>query len=103
MMTQKEVTMPTPTSDTENQAKPVNLRVRTDIRTLIDTAARIQGKTRSDFMIDASRRAAEETLLDQTLLRVDQDTYDRFVAILDQPASGPGIERLMNAPKPWNQ
>lgn len=95
--------MPTPTSNRENPVKAVNLKVRTDIRTLIDSAARLQGRTRSDFMIEASRRAAEETLLDQTLLRVDQDTYDRFVAVLDQPASGPGIERLMNAPKPWNQ
>ena len=95
--------MPTPALDPESHAKPVNLRVRTDIRALIDTAARLQGKTRSDFMIDASRRAAEETLLDQTLLRVDLETYDRFIAILDQPAEGPGIERLMNAPKPWHR
>lgn len=90
-------------TDPESQARPVNLRVRTDIRALIDTAARIQGKTRSDFMIDASRRAAEEALLDQTLLRVDQETYDHFVAVLDQPPGGPGFERLMRAPKPWSQ
>ncbi len=82
--------------------KAVNLKVRTDIRALIDSAARLQGRTRSDFMIDAARRAAEEAVLGQTLLRVDQATFDRFVAVLDQPASGPGIERLMNAPKPWS-
>lgn len=95
--------MPTPTLDSESHAKPVNLRVRTDIRALIDSAARLQGKTRSDFMIDASRRAAEEALLDQTLLRVDLETYDRFIAILDQPAKGTGVERLMSAPKPWDR
>ena len=95
--------MTKPAIDPDNQARPVNLRVRTDIRTLIDTAARIQGKTRSDFMIDASRRAAEETLLDQTLLRVDQETYDHFVAVLDQPPGGPGFKRLMRASKPWGQ
>ena len=94
--------MSTPRSHTENQAKPVNLRVRTEIRTLIDAAARIQGKSRSDFMIDAARRAAEEALLDQTLFRVDRETYDRFVEILDRPAGGPGFDRLMNAPKPWS-
>ena len=95
--------MTKPAIDPEGHARPVNLRVRTDIRALIDTAARIQGKTRSDFMIDASRRAAEEALLDQTLLRVDQETYDHFVAVLDQPPGGPGFERLMRAPKPWGQ
>ena len=94
--------MATPTHP-DNPVKAVNLKVRTDIRSLIDSAARLQGKTRSDFMVDAARRAAEEALLDQALLRVDQDTYDHFVAVLDQPAAGPGVERLMNAPKPWKQ
>lgn len=93
--------MATPTTNQDNPVKAVNLKVRTDIRSLIDSAAQLQGKTRSDFMIDAARRAAEEALLDQTLLRVDQDTYDRFVAMLDQPAGGPGIARVMNAHQPW--
>ncbi|QIG79947.1 type II toxin-antitoxin system TacA family antitoxin [Stakelama tenebrarum] len=91
------------TPNTENHAKPVNLRVRPDVRALIDQAARLQGKSRSDFMIDAARRAAEDALLNQTLIRVDQDDYDRFLALLDQPASGEGFARLMNATRPWEQ
>ena len=39
-------------------ARAVNLRIREDIRSLIDRAATVQGKSRSDFMIDAARRAA---------------------------------------------
>jgi len=95
--------MATPTTNPESPVKAINLKVRTEIRSLIDSAAKLQGKTRSDFMIDASRRAAEEALLDQALLRVDRETYDRFVAMLDQPAGGPGFERLMNAAQPWSQ
>lgn len=87
-------------AETETQA--VNLRVRSDIRTLIDRAAKAQGKTRSDFMIDAARRAAEESLLDQALVRVDQKTYDYFLEILDTPPGDEGFKRLMAAPKPWN-
>jgi len=79
----------------------VNLRVREDIRALIDRAAQAQGKSRSEFMIDAARRAAEDTLLDQTLVRVDQETWDYFVSVLDNPPSNPGLERLMQAPRPW--
>lgn len=56
---------------TDTQTHAVNLCVRHDIRTLIDRAAKAQGKTRSDFMIDAARRAAEESLLDPALIRVD--------------------------------
>ena len=88
------------TNDTQTHA--VNLRVRSDIRALIDRAAKAQGKTRSDFMIDAARRAAEESLLDQALVRVDQKTYDYFVEVLDRPPGGDGFERLMAAKKPWD-
>jgi len=80
---------------------PVNLRVRPDIRSLIDRAAKANGKTRSDFMIEASRRAAEDALLDQTLVRVDQETYNHFLDVLDKPPGGAGFHRLMQAHKPW--
>ena len=91
----------TPVID-NSQTHAVNLRIRHDIRYLIDSAAKAQGKTRSDFMIDAARKAAEETLLDQALVRVDQATYEYFLEVLDKPASGEGFERLMSAPKPWD-
>lgn len=93
--------MPNKQTITDTQTHAVNLRVRSDIRSLIDRAAKAQGKTRSDFMIDAARRAAEESLLDQTLVRVDQKTYDYFLEVLDQPPAGEGFERLMSAAKPW--
>jgi uncharacterized protein (DUF1778 family) len=85
----------------EKRTHAVNLRVREDIRALIDQAAQAQGKSRSEFMIDAARRAAEDTLLDQTLVRVDQETWDYFVSVLDNPPPNPGLERLMQAPRPW--
>lgn len=81
--------------------RPVNLRVREDVRDLIDQAARVNGKTRSDFMIEAARQAAENALLDQTFVRVDAETYAQFLAVLDRSPSGEGYERLMRAPKPW--
>jgi uncharacterized protein (DUF1778 family) len=93
--------MPDRQITTDTQTHAVNLRVRSDIRTLIDRAAKAQGKTRSDFMIDAARRAAEESLLDQALVRVDQKTYAHFLEVLDSPPSGEGFERLMAAAKPW--
>jgi uncharacterized protein (DUF1778 family) len=81
----------------------VNLRVRDEVRALIDRAARALGKTRTDFILDAASHAAEEALLDQTHVQVDRETYDRFIAVLDRPPSGEGFARLMNAPKPWRK
>ncbi|RWC28266.1 DUF1778 domain-containing protein [Mesorhizobium sp.] len=85
----------------ETHAKPVNLRIREDMRILIDRAAKIRGKTRSDFMIDAAYRAAEDTLLDQALIKVDAESYRHYLDILDRPPGGEGFARLMNASKPW--
>ena len=93
--------MPAPHVKAEAPTCAVNLRVRHEIRSLIDRAAKANGKTRSDFMIEASRRAAEDALLDQALVRVDQETYNFFLTVLDQAPSGAGFDRLMKAPKPW--
>ena len=40
-------------------------------------------------------------LLDQTLVRVDRQTYQHFLAVLAQPPDGEGFELLMRAPSPW--
>lgn len=82
-------------------ARAVNLRIRDDVRALIDRAAKAHGKSRSDFMIDAARRAAEEALLDQALVRVDEETHKHFLQALDEPPSGEGFERLLRAARPW--
>jgi uncharacterized protein (DUF1778 family) len=89
------------TAHPESATRAVNLRVREDIRDLIDQAAQSQGKSRSEFMIDAARRAAEDALLDQTLVRADRQTFEHFLGVLDQPPGGEGFERLMRAAKPW--
>lgn len=84
-------------------AKPINLRVREDVKLVIDRAAKLRGKTRSDFMIDAAYRAAEDALLDQTLVKVDVQTYRHFLEILDNPPAGEGFDRLMSVPLPWRK
>ncbi|WP_374614975.1 DUF1778 domain-containing protein [Sphingorhabdus sp.] len=84
--------------------KAVNLRVREDTRALIDRAASIQGRSRTDFMIEASRRAAEEAILDQRMLFVSQKSYDDFLAILDRPPeANEKLAKLLRTKAPWEQ
>lgn len=52
---------------------------------------------------DTGTMVAEETLLDQRLVRVDAKTYAQFIAILDGPPSSPGYDRLISAPRPWSE
>ena len=80
----------------------VSLQFQTNIYDLIEQAAKTLGKTRADFIIEAAQRAAEETLLDQSIVSVDQKTYNHFLDVLDQPPGNEGFERLMAAKRPWN-
>jgi uncharacterized protein (DUF1778 family) len=79
----------------------ISIRIKPADRALIDQAA-AQGKKRSEFMLEAARRAAEETLLDQTLLRVDAATFGRFVELLDRPPQpDEGLRKLLLQKAPW--
>jgi uncharacterized protein (DUF1778 family) len=80
----------------------IKIRIKPAERDLIDQTAALCGKSRSDFMLEASRRAAEEALLDRTFLRVDEATYARFIALLDAPPwPNEQLRRLMQIQAPW--
>jgi uncharacterized protein (DUF1778 family) len=63
----------------------IHMRARQDHRDLIDRAAEVLGKSRSDFMIESSLRAAENVLLDRVFFNLDAASYERFIAALEQP------------------
>jgi uncharacterized protein (DUF1778 family) len=65
--------------------EPLNMRVRPEVRSLIDHAAEIMGKNRTDFVLDAARQAAQNTVLDQTVLALNSKAYAAFIALLDAP------------------
>jgi uncharacterized protein (DUF1778 family) len=91
-------------SNTSSQTRAINLRIRDDVRSLIDRAAEAQGRSRSDFMIDAARRAAEEALLDQTVIRVSPEAFEAFQAMLDRPPQpNERLRRMMTTPAPWEK
>jgi uncharacterized protein (DUF1778 family) len=47
----------------------LNFRVKAEDRSLIDRAAQLLGKIRTEFMLESARRAAQDALLDQTLFQ----------------------------------
>jgi len=63
----------------------LNMRVRPEVRELIDHAAALLGKNRTDFVLDAARQAASNALLDQTVLSMNPKSYAAFLALLDAP------------------
>lgn len=82
----------------------LNLRIPAEERSLIDRAARSSGKTRTDFILGAARRAAEEELLDRTLFVVSPAAYAKFVALLDAPPQpNERLRRALQTPLPWSK
>ncbi|MYZ52368.1 DUF1778 domain-containing protein [Malikia spinosa] len=81
----------------------INLRALPEQRDLIDQAASLLGKNRSDFMLEAACERAQAVVLDQIFFNLDADKFRQFTALLDAPP-GPnlGLERLMAVKAPWN-
>jgi uncharacterized protein (DUF1778 family) len=70
----------------------INLRVSPEDRNVIDRAAKLAGKTRAEFMLEAARRAAQQALPDTTLLMVDSEAFNRFKT----------MRELMRRRAPWD-
>ena len=73
-------------------------------RDLIDRAAAALGKNGSEFMLEASRQAAEDALLDRTAFRLDADQIRALIAQLDAPpAPNERLRKLLATPAPWDK
>jgi uncharacterized protein (DUF1778 family) len=80
----------------------INLRIETRTRQLIDDAAAILGKTRTEFMVESARQTAIDILLDQRLFVLDRARYDVFMRALDNaPAPGPRLRALLRRAPAW--
>ena len=93
-----------PTTAPAHSAKrdTLNLRIKPEERSLIDRAAKLRGKNRTDFVLDAARAAAEDALLDQTVIRAEPEAYAVFIAALDAPPQpNERLRKTMQSPLPW--
>jgi uncharacterized protein (DUF1778 family) len=95
--------MPTPRA-APSKRETLNIRIKPEERSLIDRAAKARGKNRTDFVLDAARAAAEEALLDQTIIVVSPEAYAAFLARLDMPPQpNERLRRTMRTKAPWDK
>lgn len=82
----------------------INLRALPEQRDLIDEAASLLGKNRSDFMLEVACERAQAILLDQVFFQLDNERFQQFNLLLDAPVnSNPGLDRLMAIETPWKE
>lgn len=88
---------------TATRTAPINLRTRESQRNLIDAAARVLGKNRSDFIIETVCQEAEKVLLDQRLFHLNAETFDTFCRALNEPAGdNEALRALLSRKAPWD-
>lgn len=63
----------------------VNVRMSSVTKNLIDSAAAVIGKNRSDFITESARQHAVNVLLDQRLFVLSPEAFASFEKALDNP------------------
>jgi len=80
----------------------LSLRIPAAERNLIDRAVLLNDKTRTDFILTAARRAAEEAPLDRAPLMVEPARYTEFLSRLEaKPKPNARLRRTLKATPPW--
>lgn len=82
----------------------IQLRAKEADQRLIDSAAQLTGKNRTEFMMESAVTEAQKVLLDQTVFRLDAAAWDRLMDILDAPGErNPRLAKLLKQKAPWEK
>jgi len=75
-----------------------NMRVAEDVDAIVRLAAEQTDQPLTDFVVQAARVVAEDTLADRRVFRLDETAWDEFVELLDRPARPiPELARLLSS------
>ena len=90
------------TEPEKNKATTINLRVSQPTRQLIDAAAALVGKSRTEFMLESARQHAIDVMLDQRLFVLEPDQHDAFMRVLyNPPPPNARLKKLLSRKSPW--
>jgi uncharacterized protein (DUF1778 family) len=89
-------------SSAQRKSQPLSMRLPASDVAIIDRAARMRGRSRTDFVRDAAVRAAEEIILETTLVRMSPSAFEAFVEAISAPAKPvPEMVKTMRRDPPW--
>ncbi len=88
----------------ETKRDTLNVRIKPELLGLIDRAAELTGKNRTEFVLGAARQAAEDALLSRTVFVLNPKAYAEFVSRLDSPPRPNGrLRRSLQTAAPWEK
>lgn len=87
---------------TTKKEHPLSMRLPDADIAVIDRAAGMRGRSRTDFVREAAVRAAEEVLMESTLVRMSPSGFNAFMKAIAGPAAAvPEMVELLKRPAPW--
>ncbi|MCE9872289.1 DUF1778 domain-containing protein [Hafnia alvei] len=90
----------TPRKSTRN--KQINVRASEEERAVIDYAASLVNKNRTDFIIEKAVHEAQNIILDQRVFVLDDARYQAFIEQLEAPVQNiEGRQRLKDVKPEW--
>lgn len=86
----------------DTKDRTINIRVSSSDLAVIDRAALLQHKSRSDFLMDAATREAEDVMLNSNIFALSPEAWDEFIALLESPPEpSAALRALFKASAPW--
>jgi uncharacterized protein (DUF1778 family) len=81
---------------------PLSMRLPESDIAIIDRAASLRGRSRTDFVRDAAVRAAEDVLMESSPVRMSAAGFKAFLAALSGPATAvPEMVEVLRRAAPW--
>lgn len=83
---------------------PLSMRLPEADIAIIDRAAVLRGRSRTDFVREAAVRAAEEVVMETMPIRMSAAGFDAFLEALTAPPTPvPAMVELLRRPAPWEK
>lgn len=81
---------------------PLSMRLPEADIAMIDRAAGLRGRSRTDFVRDAAVRTAEEIVIENALIRMSPKGFKAFMSAIAAPAVAvPEMVELLKRKAPW--
>jgi len=94
-----EIYMRSPAKKTEY---PLSMRLPEQDIAIIDRAADLRGSSRTEFVREAAVRAAEAVIMENALLRMSPEGFNRFVTLISAPGRPVrSMVKLLKRKPPW--
>jgi len=89
---------------TRRKDYPLSMRLADADVAVIDRAAALRGRSRTDFVREAAVRAAEAALMENGPVRMSEAGFAEFLAAISAPAeAAPEMVEALKRRAPWDE